>query len=147
METLGKISWLIPALPLAGSLLVILLLVSFNRTINRLTKPVSFFLIACLLISTSFCLVLFFLKAPEQSQDFNLIFSSIKFRFTFFLDNTIEKVVALIGSVIISILIWSLYSLERRNGYVRYFSSITAISGILFLLIIAKVIPLSLLAL
>ncbi|MFM8974316.1 MAG: hypothetical protein ACKOFN_01085, partial [Vulcanococcus sp.] len=38
---LAELAWLIPVLPLAGACLVGLGLISFNRTINRLRKPVA----------------------------------------------------------------------------------------------------------
>ena len=42
MTSLSDTAWLIPASPLFGAFIVGLLLVNFNRTINRLTKPISF---------------------------------------------------------------------------------------------------------
>ena len=46
-----NITWLIPGLPIIASALTAVLLVSFSKTMNRLTKPVSFFLIASLVFS------------------------------------------------------------------------------------------------
>jgi len=47
MDSAAPLAWLIPVLPLAGACLVGLGLISFNRTINRLRKPVAVFLISC----------------------------------------------------------------------------------------------------
>ena len=44
---------LIPLIPLVTSLFIFILLVSFNRTLNRLTKPVTA-LVALSLLSSSF---------------------------------------------------------------------------------------------
>ena len=46
-----SISILIPLVPMVMALLILILLVSFNRTINRLTKPVSFLVVFSLLSS------------------------------------------------------------------------------------------------
>ena len=47
MPSPAELAWLIPVLPLAGACLVGLGLISFNRTVNRLRKPVAFLLISC----------------------------------------------------------------------------------------------------
>ena len=44
MSVLSDLAWLIPVAPFCGSLFVAVLLISFNITMNRLRKPVSFFL-------------------------------------------------------------------------------------------------------
>ena len=45
MTSAAEIAWLIPVLPLAGAALTGLGLISFNRTVNRLRKPVALLLI------------------------------------------------------------------------------------------------------
>ncbi|MEB3104746.1 MAG: NAD(P)H-quinone oxidoreductase subunit F, partial [Cyanobacteriota bacterium] len=47
MPSAAELAWLIPALPLVGACITGLGLISFNRTINRLRKPVAFLLISC----------------------------------------------------------------------------------------------------
>ena len=47
MPSAAEVAWLIPVLPLAGALITGLGLISFNRTINRLRKPVALLLISC----------------------------------------------------------------------------------------------------
>ena len=46
MPTAAEIAWLIPVLPLIGACLSGLGLLSFNRTVNRLRKPVALLLIS-----------------------------------------------------------------------------------------------------
>ena len=41
MSSAAEIAWLIPVLPLLGAVVTGLGLISFNRTINRLKKPVA----------------------------------------------------------------------------------------------------------
>ena len=47
MPSAEELAWLIPVLPLFGAVLTGLGLISFNRTINRLRKPVALLLISC----------------------------------------------------------------------------------------------------
>ena len=47
MSTAAELAWLIPVLPLLGAVITGLGLISFNRTINRLRKPVALLLISC----------------------------------------------------------------------------------------------------
>ena len=48
MPSAADSAWLIPVLPLLGALITGLGLISFNRTINRLKKPVALLLISCI---------------------------------------------------------------------------------------------------
>ena len=48
MSSAADSAWLIPVLPLVGGLITGLGLISFNRTINRLRKPVAVLLISCI---------------------------------------------------------------------------------------------------
>ena len=56
---------LIPLIPLFTSLFIFILLVSFNRTINRLTKPVTA-LVALSVLSSAFISLFDYFKKIEQ---------------------------------------------------------------------------------
>ena len=56
---------LIPLIPLATSLFIFILLVSFNRTLNRLTKPVTA-LVALSLLSSAFISSFDYFKRIEE---------------------------------------------------------------------------------
>jgi prolyl oligopeptidase PreP (S9A serine peptidase family) len=45
MPSAAELAWLIPVLPLVGAFITGLGLISFNRTVNRLRKPVALLLI------------------------------------------------------------------------------------------------------
>ena len=47
MPSAAELAWLIPVLPLIGAVITGLGLISFNRTVNRLRKPVALLLISC----------------------------------------------------------------------------------------------------
>ena len=57
---------LIPLIPLITSLIIFILLVSFNRTINRLTKPVTALVELSLLSSAFISLFDYFKKIEEE---------------------------------------------------------------------------------
>ncbi len=54
-----NLTWLIPGIPLIASFFIALLLLSFSKTMNRLTKPVSYFIIISLTFSEIFNFILF----------------------------------------------------------------------------------------
>ena len=58
-------SILIPLIPLATALFIFILLASFNRTINRLTKPVTA-VIALSLLSSAFISYFYYFKKIEE---------------------------------------------------------------------------------
>ena len=54
-----NLTWLIPGLPIIASIFIALLLLSFSKTMNRLTKPVSYFIIISLSFSEIINFILF----------------------------------------------------------------------------------------
>ena len=144
MLSLQKLSWLIPSAPLFGAILIGGMLISFNRTMNRLTKPISFFLIISVLFSTLLSLTLFLKNVTGQSFELDLTLASFNLHFSFYLSLLIDKLLLIAGSVFFIIMTGSYYFLDRRQGYVRYLSLISALSGIVFFSILNGVIPLSL---
>ena len=62
MPSASELAWLIPVLPLLGACLTGLGLISFNRTVNRLRKPVALLLIT----SVGMAAVLSFAILAEQ---------------------------------------------------------------------------------
>ena len=66
---------LIPLIPLVTSLLILVLLASFNRTLNRLTKPVTALGALSLLSSASMSLFDYFKKIEEEL----VLFEFLKF--------------------------------------------------------------------
>ena len=61
-----NLSILIPMLPMGMALFILTLLVSFNKTMNRLTKPVSFLVVFSLLSSALLSTYLFFKKIEGE---------------------------------------------------------------------------------
>jgi len=121
-----NLTWLIPGLPIIASVLIALLLLSFNKTMNRLTKPVSYFIIFSLLFSEIINFILF--KKNISGND--SIFGS---ELQLVVDRPALIVAESIGLVILLIMLYSFAKLDRRSGYVRYFILLGFLSGFIYL--------------
>ena len=129
MENSINISILIPLIPMGMALLILSLLVSFNRTINRLTKPVSALAVFSLLSSALISTFLYFKKIEGEVflSDYLKLFGSTNL--ILHLNSLTEKVV-IFFAVIIAIVIGVLfYRLPRRKGYVSLIIGISLISS------------------
>ena len=126
----------LPTLPLGMAVFLFVLLKLFNRTMNRLTKPVSFLIL--LSIISSILLSLFYLSNHVEG---NLDLSA----YLIFLENLnlqlhlnvlTEKITILIGTISTLIIIFSVIKLPRKNGYVLYMVSIGFITSLLIMSIL-----------
>ena len=141
MPLLLKASWLIPVIPIVGAILIGALLVSFNRTINRLTKPISAFLIICVSASTLLSLVFFLNKVEAHPYDWNFTLASSNLHIGIILNLFIEKLLLIVGFSVVISMILSYNFLERRKGYVRYFIFLSASSGLTFFFVLNNILP------
>ena len=121
-----NLTWLIPGLPIIASIFLALLLLSFSKTMNRLTKPVSYFLITCLVFSEIFNLIL--LKNDISGID--LLFGG---NVQLVVDRSSLLVAESIGLILLLIMFFSVTKLKRRSGYVRYFIFLGFLSGLGYL--------------
>ena len=121
-----NLTWLIPGLPLIASILVALLLLSFSKTMNRLTKPVSYIFI----ISLAFSEIINFILFKNNTVGNNLILGR---KFELVVDKSALFFSELIGFVFLLIMLFSFAKLQRRNGYVRYFIFLGFFSGLVYL--------------
>ena len=124
-----NLSILIPLIPMVMPLFILILLLSFNRTINRLTKPVSF-LIVFSLLSSAFISSYLYLRKIEgevflsnylrlfKSKDLVLHLNSLTERITIFFP--------VIMAIVIGVLF---YKLPRQKGYVSLIIGIGLISS------------------
>ena len=125
-DMLLKLTWLIPGLPIIASIFIALLLLSFSKTMNRLTKPVSYFLI----ISTAFAEIINFILFKNDISGNQQLFAR---NFQLVVDKPAILFSESIGLVFLLIMIFSVAKLERRKGYVRYFILLALFSGFLSL--------------
>ena len=121
-----NLTWLIPGLPIISSTLIALLLLSFSKTMNRLTKPVSYFLIASLTFSELINFILF----KKNIEGNELLFGG---KFELVVDRQALIVSESIGLIFLLVMIFSLAKLKRRSGYVRYFIVLGFLSGCVYL--------------
>ena len=127
---------LIPLIPLVTSLLILILLASFNRTLNRLTKPVTA-LVALSLLSSAFISLFDYFKKIEEE----LVLSEfLKFfeekNLVLHLNLTNEKIIIFFSLIMIFIIGISFYKLPRKKGYVSLMISLGLISSSVILSIL-----------
>ena len=121
-----NLTWLIPGLPIITSILLAMLLLSFSKTINRLTKPVSYFLI----ISLTFSEIINFILFKKNISGNNPLFGS---EFELIVDRSALLFAELIGLIFLLTMLFSVTKLKRRSGYVRYFVFLGCLSGLVYL--------------
>ena len=124
-----NLSILIPLIPMGMGLFILILLVSFNRTINRLTKPVSFLAIFSLLSSALISAILYFKKIQGELFLSNYLKLFESTNLVLHLNSLTEKIV-IFFTVIVSIVIGLLFfKLPRQKGYVALIIGISLISS------------------
>ena len=129
MGTFINSTILIPLIPFFTSLFIFVLLVSFNRTLNRLTKPVTA-LIALSLLSSAFISCFDFFNKIEEE----LVLSKF---LKFFEDTNLvihlnlinEKIIIFFSLIMTLVIGLSFYKLPRKKGYVTLMISLGLISS------------------
>ena len=129
-------SILIPLIPLVTALFIFVLLVSFNRTLNRLTKPVTAFVALSLLISAFISAFDYFKKIEED-----LVLSKfIKYfegtNLVMHLNLVNEKIIIFFSLIMTLVIGLSFYKLPRKKGYVSLMISLGLISSSVMLSIL-----------
>ena len=120
---------LIPLIPLVTSFFILILLACFNRTLNRLTKPVTTLVVLSLLSSAFISLFDYFKKIEEE-----LVLSEfLKFfeekNLVIHLNLVNEKIIIFFSLIMILIIGISFYKLPRKKGYVSLMISLGLISS------------------
>ena len=120
---------LIHLIPLVTTLFIFILLISFNRTLNRLTKPVTA-LVALSLLSSALISSFDYFKKIEKE----LVLSEIlKFfeetNLVIHLNLVNEKILIFFSLLMILIIGLSFYKLPRKKGYVSLMISLGLISS------------------
>ena len=131
-----NLSILIPLIPLGMTLFMFILLRSFNTTINRLTKPVSYLIISSILISS--LLSLFFLSNHIEGKVLMSTYSSFLEHSGIELHlNKLNEEILLISGIITSLILgYSVLKLARQKGYVLYVVFIGLITSFINALIL-----------
>ena len=120
---------LIPLIPLVTALFIFVLLVSFNRTINRLTKPVTVLVALSLLISTFVSSFDYFKKIEEELALSKFLKVLEETNLVMHLNLVNEKIIIFFLLIMISVIGLSFYKLPRKKGYISLMISLGLISS------------------
>ena len=120
---------LIPLIPLITSLFIFILLASFNRTINRLTKPITALVVLSLLSSAFISSFDYFKKIEREVvlSEFLKFFEEKNLVIHLNLIN--EKIIILFSLIMLLIIGISFFKLPRKKGYVSLMISLGLISS------------------
>tara|TARA_Y100001968_G_C19267711_1_gene672565 strand:- start:260 stop:694 length:435 start_codon:yes stop_codon:yes gene_type:complete len=119
----------IPLIPLATALSVFVLLVSFNRTLNRLTKPVTA-LIALSLLSSAFISSFdYFNKIEEELALSKFLKFFEETNLVIHLNILNEKIIIFFSLIMTLVIGISFYKLPRKKGFVALMISLGLISS------------------
>ena len=120
---------LIPLIPLISALFIFVLLVSFNRTLNRLTKPVTALVALSLLSSACISSIDYFKKIEEEL----VLWKFLKFfedtNLVIHLNLINEKIIIFFSLIMTLVIGLSFYKLPRKKGYVSLMISLGLISS------------------
>ena len=111
-------SILIPLIPLVTALFIFVLLVSFNRTLNRLTKPVTAFVALSLLISAFISAFDYFKKIEEELVLSKFLKYFEETNLVMHLNLINEKIIIFFSLIMTLIIGLSFYKSPRKKGYV-----------------------------
>ena len=120
---------LIPLIPLVTSLFIFILLASFNRTLNRLTKPVTA-LVGLSLLSSAFISSFDYFKKIEEEVVLSEFLKFFEEKNLVIHLNLVNEKIIIIFSLIMTLVIGiSFYKLPRKKGYVSLMISLGLISS------------------
>ena len=120
---------LIPSIPLFTALFVFVLLVSFNRTLNRLTKPVTALIVLSLLSSSFISCFDYFKKIEEELVLSKVLKYLEETNLVFHLNLVNEKILILFSLIMILAIGLFFYKLPRKKGYVLFMVGLGCISS------------------
>ena len=129
-------SILIPLIPFVTALFIFVLLVSFNRTLNRLTKPVTAFVALSLFISAFISAFDYFKKIEDEIVLSKFLKYFEETNLVKHLNLINEKIIIFFSLIMILVIGLSFYKLPRNKGYVSLMISLGLISSSVMLAIL-----------
>jgi NAD(P)H-quinone oxidoreductase subunit 5 len=137
----ADLAWLIPLLPLLGACITGLGLLSFNRTVNRLRKPVAWFLISCVGAAA----VLSFAVLAEQlagAAPKEVLFDwasagTFNLQMGYRVDPLGAVMLALVTTIALLVMVYSDGYMAHDKGYVRFFTYLALFSSSMLGLVIS----------
>ncbi|WP_216915158.1 MULTISPECIES: NAD(P)H-quinone oxidoreductase subunit 5 [unclassified Synechococcus] len=141
MPAASELAWLIPVLPLLGACLTGLGLITFNRTVNRLRKPVALLLIT----SVGMAAVLSFAILAEQlagAGATEVLFDwagagTFHLQMGFRVDALGAVMLSLVTTIALLVMVYSDGYMAHDKGYVRFFTYLALFSSSMLGLVIS----------
>ncbi|MCT0224668.1 NAD(P)H-quinone oxidoreductase subunit 5 [Synechococcus sp. CS-1328] len=141
MPSAAELAWLIPVLPLLGACVTGLGLISFNRTVNRLRKPVAVLLISCVGAAA----VLSYAVLAEQlagAGPIEVLFNwasagTFNLQMGFRVDALGAVMLALVTTIALLVMVYSDGYMAHDKGYVRFFTYLALFSSSMLGLVIS----------
>ena len=141
MPSPAELAWLIPVLPLIGAAIVGLGLISFNRTVNRLRKPVALLLISCVGAAA----VLSYAVLAQQlagAGTTEVLFDwasagAFTLEMGFRVDALGAVMLSLVTTIAVLVMIYSDGYMAHDKGYVRFFTYLALFSSSMLGLVIS----------
>ena len=131
-----NISILIPLIPMGMALFIFILLVSFNRTMNRLTKPVSALAVFSLLSSALISAILYYKKIEGEVFLSNYLKLFESTNLVLHLNSLTEKILIFFTVLIAIVIGFLFYKLPRQKGYVSLIIGIGLISSSIMFIVL-----------
>ena len=141
MPSAAELAWLIPVLPLAGACITGLGLISFNRTVNRLRKPVAWLLISCVGAAA----VLSYAVLAQQlagAGPTEVLFNwasagNFNLQMGFRVDALGAVMLSLVTTIAVLVMVYSDGYMAHDKGYVRFFTYLALFSSSMLGLVIS----------
>jgi len=141
MPSAAEIAWLIPVLPLLGALATGLGLISFNRAINRLRKPVAISLLTCVGASAvmSYAVLAEQLAGAPPVEHLFVWASAGSFILPmgYLVDPLGAVMLSLVTTIALLVMIYSHGYMAHDKGYVRFFTYLALFSSSMLGLIVS----------
>ena len=141
MSSAAELAWLIPVLPLIGAVITGLGLISFNRTVNRLRKPVAVLLMTCVGAAAVLSYaILAGQLAGEPAVEHLFVWASAG---TFILpmgyvvDPLAAVMLSLVTTIALLVMVYSHGYMAHDKGYVRFFTYLALFSSSMLGLVIS----------
>ena len=130
MENSINFSILLPLIPFGMTLFIFLLLRSFNKTINRLTKPISYLAIISILLTTGLSIFLLLNHSEGNIPLSNYLYFFKNYNLEIHINQFTEKITIILGLIFSSIILYSVLRLPRRSGYVMYIVNLNFLASL-----------------
>jgi len=141
MPSASELAWLIPVLPLVGACLTGLGLISFNRTVNRLRKPVALLLLTCVgaaaVLSYAVLAEQLAGAGPRQALFDWATAGSFHLQMGFQVDPLGAVMLALVTTIALLVMVYSDGYMAHDKGYVRFFTYLALFSSSMLGLVIS----------